>query len=147
MKSKVLKTLKATLQDKIDSLQIDIKSSEEARNSDTKSSAGDKHETSRAMAQIEIDKLKQQLAIASQQYQTIAKINSEQKHIKAGFGSLISTQNATYFIAIAMGKILVDDTSIFCISINAPIGEKLAGKSVGESFEFNGQSQQITSLN
>ncbi len=55
--NKILKIL----DDKIEILKEEIESTKESRNNDTKSSAGDKYETGRAMMQIELDKNEAQL--------------------------------------------------------------------------------------
>ena len=51
---------------------------QQAANSDTKSSAGDKHETSRAMAMLEKDKAANQLAEANKLKQLLSQINPKQ---------------------------------------------------------------------
>ena len=43
-----------------------IRSNQNALNSETKSSAGDKHETGRAMLQLEMEKASQQLAVVDE---------------------------------------------------------------------------------
>ena len=47
---------------RIDQYRKDITSAEESRNTATKSSAGDKHETGRALMQIELNNLEKQLS-------------------------------------------------------------------------------------
>jgi len=60
-KDLVLDKLNDKLVSKLESLKISLIQTIESRNSDTKSSAGDKFETSREMAQIEIKKLDDQI--------------------------------------------------------------------------------------
>ena len=56
LKKHLLKQILKKLDQKIASSQLEVESIKESKNSDTKSSAGDKHETGRAMAQQELDK-------------------------------------------------------------------------------------------
>lgn len=123
-------TKKISLQKEI--LNAAIKS----RNSDTKSSAGDKHETSREMAQIEITKAEQQIA-KTQQF-----IN----HLKLYSSTLILTNNGIFFIAIAYGKVRVNDNDVYCISNAAPISKVLLASKENEIVRFNGFEYKITKL-
>ncbi len=64
---------------------------QESLTSETKSSAGDKHETGRAMLQLEREKAGHQLVEIEKQKQILQKINVEAKHQKAALGSVIKT--------------------------------------------------------
>ena len=122
---------------------LEVNKTEEAKNSDSKSTAGDKHETGRAMVQIEIDKLKQQLHLQNQTLQTLRRIEPNQAQNQIGLGSLVQTKNALYFISAAVGKINFEKETVFCISLISPIGQLLLGKKEGDSFTFNGVEQHI----
>ena len=61
LKTKIFKQLKGLLEEKIIALKDLILTTKEARDADTKSSVGDKYETARSMAQIEIQKSEMQL--------------------------------------------------------------------------------------
>ena len=60
-KSDVISELLSQLNNKLKFLNLNLESAIISRNSDTKSSAGDKFETSREMAQIEIRKLETEI--------------------------------------------------------------------------------------
>ena len=62
IKQLILNQLHKILDQKMESLVHNISSAEESRDSNTKSSAGDKYETSREMTQIEIQKNVNQLS-------------------------------------------------------------------------------------
>ena len=72
--------------------------------SETKSSAGDKHETGRAMLQLEMEKAGQQLASVQQMQQTLAKINTLTSSTNIALGSVIKTSSACYFLSISEEK-------------------------------------------
>jgi len=126
---------KCFIEDRLARIQTNISSIQESLSSETKSSAGDKHETGRAMLQLEREKLGVQLAKAENTKQLLSKVNIDTKSDKVRLGSLVQTSNATYFISISAGEF---KASIFCISISTPIGQLLLGKSVGEFIHFNG---------
>jgi len=114
-----------------------IESNQMALKSETKSSADDKHETGRAMLQLEIEKASLQLTSAKAMQEALSKINLSKKSNKAGLGSLVVTDKATYFLAISAGKITIDDTDYFAVSAISPIGKQLLGKNVGDFVTFN----------
>lgn len=104
--------------------------------SETKSSAGDKHETGRAMLQLEREKAGNQLAEIEKQKQILQKIDVELKHQKVTLGSVVKTTHANYFIAVSAGEILIDDSSYFAISAATPIAKLLLSKSIDDNIVF-----------
>lgn len=131
---------------KVQALNIRIDEVVEALNAETKSSAGDKHETGRAMLQLEREKLGNQLLEVEKMTRVLDKVPWKLKKDKIGLGSLVETDRANYFISISAGKFQSDEVEIFCISVSTPIGKQLTGKAVGESIHFNGITQKILSV-
>jgi len=123
-----------------------IVSNQKALTSETKSSAGDKHETGRAMLQLEMEKAGQQLEGIHQMKTILAKIRLEETSELVKLGSLISTNQATYFLAISAGQITISDRSYYAISPSSPIGKLLLGRKVGDEFVFNGKTIMIKNL-
>lgn len=115
----------------------------ESLGSETKSSAGDKHETGRAMVQLEQEKMGQQLQRLDATRSILKKINIDTPSNKIRLGSLVKTSAADYFIAISAGAFKHNDGVVYCISANAPIARLLLGKEKGERFVFNGNEQSI----
>ena len=111
--------------------------------SDTKSSAGDKHETARAMVQLEQEKLNKQLGESIQMKSTLNQINPTILHKQVGVGSLIYTSLGWYFLSVGLGQISVEETTVFALSPQAPLGKQLMGKRVGEELVFNGNKFEI----
>ena len=105
--------------------------------SETKSSAGDKHETGRAMIQLEMEKAGQQLTIVHQMKEILNKISLENTSEVICLGSLIITNKANYYLAISAGKITVEGMDYFAVSTNSPIGKQLLGKKVRAIIPFN----------
>jgi len=114
-----------------------IESNKKALFSETKSSAGDKHETGRAMLQLEMEKASQQLASILEMKEVLAKIEIQKTSEKICLGSLITTTKANYYLAISLGEITIDDEKYFAVSTNSPIGKQLLGKTVGDCVPFN----------
>ncbi|CAM1369531.1 Transcription elongation factor, GreA/GreB, C-term [Tenacibaculum sediminilitoris] len=114
--------------------------------SETKSSAGDKHETGRAMLQLEMEKASQQLSGISQMKETLAKINTETVSTIAHLGSIVTTSTISYFISVSVGLLTVDNKKYFAISSSSPIGKLILGKKEGDFFEFNGVKNTIKEI-
>jgi transcription elongation GreA/GreB family factor len=121
-------------------IQNNIEEIQEALTSETKSSAGDKHETGRAMLQLEREKVGQQLAEIEKVKENLSKINVVKFSDSIGLGSVVFTSSANYFIAISAGQIEVDGINFFAISPNTPIGLLLMGKNVGKEIFFRDQN-------
>ncbi|MDN3491492.1 3-oxoacyl-ACP synthase [Winogradskyella bathintestinalis] len=107
-----------------------------ALQAETKSSAGDKHETGRAMLQLEREKAGNQLAEIEKQKQILQKINPASNYQKVTLGSVVKTTGANYFISISAGKIEVEYNSYFAISAATPIAQLLISKCVNDTVRF-----------
>lgn len=127
-------------------IQNSIKEIQESLLSETKSSAGDKHETGRAMLQLEREKAGQQLAEVQKLKETIAKIDVLNKTNIVCLGSVVYTSQANYFISISAGKMTIDCMEYFAISPNTPIGQLLLSKSVGDEVFFREEKIKIKEI-
>ncbi len=115
----------------------------QALDEETKSTAGDKHETGRAMMQLEQEKLALQLAEVTQLQQVVDRVQLEDLPPSIGEGSLVLTGQGNYFIAISAGKLELDGKVYYLISLASPIGAALANRKAGETFVFREQSIRI----
>ncbi len=146
IKSLIIKQMHDVLAAKAQDAILAIASAKESRNNDTKSSAGDKYETGRAMMQMEIDNNEMQLSKTRLQQQELSKIDGSVKNEIAVIGSLVKTNFENYFIAIAMGKLTVGKEVIYAISPASPIGSFLKNKKTGDRGEFNGRHLIIENI-
>lgn len=127
-------------------IQDALQSVHESLFSETKSSAGDKHETGRAMLQLELEKLGRQLAEAEKMKVVLGKIDQNRKSKVISLGSWVKTTKGDYFLAISAGEFKNEDISIFCISTGTPIGRLLMGKSIDDTVVFNNREIRILDL-
>jgi transcription elongation GreA/GreB family factor len=138
-KPQLIQHLQTLLQTRIEEAQTAIASTYAARNDDTKSSAGDKHEVGRAMIQQELDKQEAQLAKLQGLQQELARIPLDRTFDRVVFGSLVSTDVGEYLIAIGLGPVKIKGETVFVVSLASPIGQLLKDKEVGEVVDFNGK--------
>lgn len=109
----------------------------EASKNETKSTVGDKHETSKAMMHLEQEKLGSQIKEIEFQIKEFNSINFTTVTTSVVLGSLVETNKGYFFIATAIGKMQIDDKTIFAISNKSPLGLKLIGLKENEAIEFN----------
>lgn len=145
-KQQIYDCLMEMLEHKIESAQKAIDIVRESRDSDTKSSAGDKYETGRAMMQMELEKNEVQLSRNNQLKKELARINLEKENTQVEFGSLVITTHGNYFISIGIGKIEIDNSTFYAISLASAIGQLLHKKKAGDSFLLHGKEVKIQQI-
>lgn len=136
----------AIAEERILALQDIIRETQSAANNETKSSSGDKHETGRAMAQLEIEKLTAQLRELQNIKQNLAQINPTVTGNKVVLGSLVYTNNGNFYIAASIGKVSLENDSFFAVSPASPIGKILLTKKEQENFSLNGNAYTILAV-
>ena len=136
----------AFIENRFKTVQKTINEIQESLTSETKSSAGDKHETGRAMLQLEREKAGHQLAEIEKTKLSLSKVNTETTSNSIGLGSVVYTTKANYFIAISAGEIKVDNEPFYAISTNTPIGQLLVGKTIGDIVSFREQRFEVNKV-
>lgn len=145
-KEDLLEFCRNFINNRVSRIQSNITGVQDSLASETKSSAGDKHETGRAMLQLEREKLGAQLLEAEKMQQLLSKVNIAKSTTLVGLGSVVYTEKSNYFIAISAGEFVQNKNKFYCISANTPIGKLLLGKSATDSFVFNGTTIKITQV-
>jgi len=125
-------------EERIVALQHIITETQLAANNETKSSSGDKHETGRAMAQLETEKLTAQLSELRNIKQSLTQINPAITGNKVVLGSLVYTNKGNFYISASIGKVVIENQTFFAISSASPMGKLLFTKKENESFSLNG---------
>ena len=136
----------SVIQDRIAGLITGMATAQAAANEETKSSAGDKYETARAMNQLEKDMLARQLAENKKELAAMMEVDIAGDHDMIRAGSLIRCSDMDFFILGGLGKMAVGDVTVFVISPNAPLAQSLIGKKTGDSFLFNRQTMEIRDI-
>ena len=143
LKSEIFLYCQQYVADRIDRFSSAIESAQNDANNETKSSSGDKHETGRAMAQLETENNSKHLIQAQKLKIALGQINPGVSSNQAEPGALVVTDNGNFFIAISAGKIDVQGNTIHLISLASPLGQILSGKRENESFQINGKTFKI----
>lgn len=146
VKEQLYEACKKFLHGRLDTVIERIANIQESLQSETKSSAGDKHETGRAMLQLEREKAGNQLADIEKQQELFSRVTIDTPSEVARLGSIVTTDKGNYFLAISVGVIIINTKTYYAISPSSPIGKVLLGKKNGDSFTFNRITQQIKGI-
>ncbi len=145
-KEKLHQTCIQTVKEKLNTIKQLIDFANQASTDDTKSSAGDKFETTREMMQQELDRLFKQLNEANKSLITLNNINPliNQKSVKTG--ALVLTDKGNFYIAVSLGSMKTGDLQTMVISDVSPIAKSMLGLKTGMHFTFNKMAYQIANI-
>ncbi|HEY5391101.1 MAG TPA: hypothetical protein VIJ57_03215 [Hanamia sp.] len=146
LKQKVHQHLLQMLNDKISLLKQDLADLKESGANETKSTAGDKHETALAMLQIEQANKRVQLEKVIKQKIVIEKINPTIVAAIVVSGSMVKTDKGYLFMSVALGKAVVEEITMTALSPQSPLGSQLMGLKAGDSAVFNHTNYYIESI-
>lgn len=131
---------------RIDTAETALQQAQEASNDDTKSSAGDKFETTREMMQQDIARNKNLLFDGQHNLQLLKSLENIPVSDTVRNGSLVVTSKGIFYVAVSAGQLKLDGQLVFAISAVSPIGQLLIGKKVGDTFSFNKNEYQIEKI-
>lgn len=146
LKQKVYHHYLHLIKEKIALLENILNDLKESGSNETKSTAGDKHETALAMLQIEQENNRRQLKEAQEQLALFEKIDPLNLSSHITKGSLVKTDKGFLFISIALQKIKLDGFTIIGISPQSPLGKKITGLKAGDTAEINGINYLIEDI-
>jgi transcription elongation GreA/GreB family factor len=142
-KSFLLEHLIETIKQKMDTVQEAINLVQQSANQETKSTAGDKYETARAMAQNERDILMRQFLQIKSDYTTLQQLDIRQKSDRVTPGTLTTTTFGTLFLSVSIGLVTWEGEKVMVVSPASPVGKAIMGKQEGEYFIFQGKNHQV----
>lgn len=145
-KKTTYQAVQAILDDKMAELNETSERLSQSKNSESKSTAGDKHETGRAMMHLEEEKLSRQMTETTKLRNILAKLDPTIKCETAVLGALIDTSKGWFYLSVGLGNTKVGDDSVVVISLGSPIGHLFFGTQAGDSFTFNGNKFDIVSV-
>lgn len=128
---------------KITDLQNQILQNKDNLNAASKSTAGDKHDTARAMMHLEEEKIALQIQRLQQFEKLLHKINPKSECEIIGLGSLILTNKGWLYISAAIGSIELNGQKVMLISLASPVGKSLKDEKVGFVTRINSQEWKV----
>ncbi len=146
LKKELLDRCYRYLNDRIDTYKNAIEEAQGCANNETKSTAGDKHDTSRAMMQLAVEQNGKHLAEAEKLKGILVQIDPDKTITTVSLGSIVFTDKGNFFLSISAGKIESNQTVFFAISPGSPIGQALRNHKKGDDFNFNGNCYHILDI-
>lgn len=136
-KQKVYQECLQVVNGKIDGLQKALNDLKESISNETKSTAGDKHETARAHLQIEQENISRQLKEVLDQKAVLDQTDFSIESTAVIKGSLVKTSKGYLLVSIAAGKLQVAGITVFALSPLSPLGARLMGQKAGDTVKMN----------
>jgi len=146
LKSNLFQLCLTFIQKRIENITYSMEQARQASNDDTKSSAGDKYETTREMMQQEMDRNSKLLYEAGQQKIALQQLENVEPAKLVKNGSVVLTSEGNFYISISAGELNVDGQKFFAVSQATPIGKVFIGKKVGDELNFNGKKYLIQEI-
>jgi transcription elongation GreA/GreB family factor len=134
------------IQERINTAETALAQAREASNDDTKSSAGDKFETTREMMQQDITRNKSLLEDAQQNLQVLKSILNVSHSDVVRNGSVVYTNNGIFYLSISVGSLNYEGQNIYAISAMSPVGKSMLAKKSGDQFSFNQKDYTIVQV-
>lgn len=138
VKQKIFNQFQQLLADKISTLHQQLEELKESTSNETKSTAGDKYETGRAMLQIEQDNIRYQLQEALEQQSRFSSLDSKATKHEVVQGCLVKTNKGWLLLSVALGKTVIEGIPVIALSPQSPLGKQLMGRKPGDKITING---------
>lgn len=145
-KEKIYQQYVLLVHDKISLLKKNLQDLSDSAANETKSTAGDKHETALAMLQIEQENSSRQLNDVLKQKAVLEKIDPSLQPEQVVSGSLVKTNKGYFFISLGLGKITVDEQLIIALSPESLLGIQMMHLKKNDLFSFNGMQYRIENI-
>ncbi len=146
LKLKIHQECLSLLNKRISETETNIHVIREEAQANARSSAGDKYETDRSMADFEIEKQQKNLDSLLQMSMILNKIDPTTLQHQTAHGTLIDTDKGYIYISVGLGRVQVDHKEVLVISMGAPIVDILKRTGIGEKAVFNGTSYQVKGM-
>jgi len=134
------------IENKHDQLQESIDDAQNSLSSESKSTAGDKHDTGRAMMHLEIEKKGQQLAELEKLKRVMIQFSPNKLNSTIDLGTAIRTNHGNYFLSIGIGRIELEDEIFYAISLASPLAQNIKNSYPTKAFEFLNKSYSIKEI-
>jgi transcription elongation GreA/GreB family factor len=144
-KETVISAIQESIGEQIGDYILELNSVNEEIGKETKSSAGDKFETSREMMNQEVSRLEERIAYLKKQLNSLQQL-SQRKSSSIENGSLVNTNHGVFFFGIAFGKLESQGSTIMGLSLNSPLGKIMTDKKEGDSLTFMNRNYSIETI-
>jgi len=114
--------------------------------SESKSTAGDKHETGRAMIHLEAEKSVARLREHEELLLRWDRIDFTEEYTSVKPGAFVTTDHGSFLISVGAGKVMINTQDIHLLSSSSPLAQALNGKTVGDAITLQQRQYHILSI-
>ena len=146
-KNDIFDALESHLQAAVCEAQGHLASLQEALTSEAKSTAGDKHETGRAMIHQEMRQVNDTLQRSQSALQEWTRMKQVQTApVRVVSGVLVETTGPWVLVGLPLGKLSLDGGLVLGVSPEAPLAQAWHGAKVGDEVRLGSSTLQIVAL-
>ena len=146
-KNDIFDALESHLQAAVGEAQGHLASLQEALSSEAKSTAGDKHETGRAMIHQEMRQVNDTLQRSQSALQEWTRMKQVQTApVRVASGVLVETTGPWVLVGLPLGKLSLDGGLVLGVSPEAPLAQSWHGAKVGDEVRLGSSTLQIVAL-
>lgn len=146
-KNDIFDALESHLQAAVSEAQGHLASLQEALTSEAKSTAGDKHETGRAMIHQEMRQVNDTLQRSQSALQGWTRMKQVQTApVRVASGVLVETTGPWVLVGLPLGKLSLDGGLVLGVSPEAPLAQAWHGSKVGDEVRLGSSTLQIVAL-
>lgn len=145
-KLELIEFLSSRFSNEISEIQADLTLISNDLANDTKSSAGDKFETAREMANQEISKLQTVLAEKKRFLQLLQNDAFQSKSATIQAGALALIEETWYFFGLPFGKTTFKNKTVIGIGLTAPFAQAFLQKEKKSIVNFGQKNQTVNNI-
>lgn len=147
VRKECLNSVSHHLNRRIQSTLDELQAMQSSNADNTKSTAGDKHDTERAMAHMEMENLSKRLENDRRLLHALEQVIKQLPgHDQVREGSIITTDRGIFLIGVACGRVAAGQSFITGISTQSPLGKHIIGKKQGAQVPINGNIFTIQAI-
>jgi hypothetical protein len=137
IKKELFKACMRYVEERIHTFEQAISEAKESAEAETKSTAGDKHDTAKAMSHLEQEKNSVALMESLELKRILDTISTERIGEVVSLGSVIKTDAGNFYLAISAGKMMVGEELYIAVSPQAPLAKAFLNRKAKEEVVFN----------
>ena len=146
-KNDIFAALESHLQAAVKEGESHLSSLQDALASEAKSTAGDKHETGRAMIHQEMRQVNDTLQRSQSALQELTRLSQNTTTpVRVAAGVLVETTGPWVLVGLPFGKLSLDEGLVLGVSVEAPLAQAWHGAQVGDEVRFGPNTLQLVTL-
>ena len=147
MRDIILKHLLGHVDKDLAEAKARMASLKESLGAESKSSAGDKHETGRAMIHLEQERVQDTVGRLEHMRGILVQRAAQDKPIqRVSPGALVETTGPWVLVGVPLGKVQLPNALVLCVGAEAPLAQQWHGAQPGDQVALGPQKLTIQAI-